>query len=146
MKRFDLEVIVGLFVLVGIAGLVYLSVKLGKVELGGKKGYDVVAEFSTIGGLKTGAQVEIAGVEVGQVKSFSLKDYRAQVILTIKNGLRLDDDSIASIKTKGLLGEKFIEITPGGSGRVIPPGGKIRETQPPLDLEEALSKFIFGKI
>ena len=145
MRKFDLELIVGLFMLVGIASLAYLSINFGKLELGAE-GYDVTAEFSNLGGLKEGAQVEIAGVQVGRVKSLSLKDYRAEVILTINHTLQLREDSILSIKTKGLLGEKFLEITPGGSDEFIPPGGKIRETQPPLDLEEALSKFIFGKI
>ncbi|MBI2876025.1 MAG: outer membrane lipid asymmetry maintenance protein MlaD [Candidatus Tectomicrobia bacterium] len=146
MKRLDLEIIVGLFMLVGIAGLAYLSVKLGKLELFGKEKYDVVAQFSNIGGLNEGARVEIAGVQVGRVKNIGLANYHAQVILAINDGVRLADDSIAAIKTKGLLGEKFIEISPGGSERIIPAGGKIRETQPPLDLEEALSKFIFGKV
>ena len=80
------------------------------------------------------------------MKSLSLRNYRAQVVLTIDDSVQLQDDSIVSIKTKGLLGQKFVEITPGGSDRIIPPEGKIRETQPPLDLEEAISKFIFGKI
>lgn len=145
MRKFNLELIVGLFMLVGIASLAYLSINFGKLELGAK-GYDVTAEFSNLGGLKEGAQVEIAGVQVGRVKSLSLKDYRAEVILTINHSLKLQEDSILSIKTKGLLGEKFLDISPGGSDEFIPPGGRIRETQPPLDLEEALSKFIFGKI
>ena len=88
----------------------------------------------------------IAGVEVGHVKEISLEDYEARVVLTISKGIDLQEDAIASIKTKGLIGEKFIEISPGGSDKKIPPGGRIRETLPAVDIEELISKFAFGKV
>ena len=146
MKRIDVELLVGLFMIFGIACFSYLSVKLGRMEIIGDKGYRLYAEFSEIGGLKNGASAEIAGVEVGRVKSISLSDYQARVELQINSGIKIQKDSIAAIKTKGLLGEKYIQISPGGDEDIIPPGGKIRETQPPLDLERAIGNFIFGKV
>jgi phospholipid/cholesterol/gamma-HCH transport system substrate-binding protein len=146
MRRFDLELSVGLFFIVGIACLAYLSIRLGKMEVLGNSGTTVYAEFSNAGGLKNGAVVEIAGVEVGRVKKISLKDYQANVQLQIKSNVEIQDDAIASIKTKGLIGEKYVEITPGGSDKIIKAGGKIRDTQPPFDIEKAISKVIFGKV
>ena len=146
MKRIDTELLVGLFMIIGIACLTYLSVKLGRMEIVGDKGYKLYAEFSEIGGLKNGASVEIAGVEVGRVKNISLSDYQAKIELQINSGVKIQEDSIAAVKTKGLLGEKYIQISPGGDDKIIPPGGKIRETQPPLDLEKAIGNFIFGKV
>ena len=146
MKRIDTELLVGLFMIIGITCLAYLSIKLGRMEIIGDKGYKLYAEFSEIGGLKNGASVEIAGVEVGRVKSISLSDYQAKIELQINSGVKIQEDSIAAVKTKGLLGEKYIQISPGGDEKIIPPGGKIRETQPPLDLEKAIGNFIFGKV
>ena len=146
MKKFDLELAVGLLIIAGIICLGYLSIKLGKMEVWGGKGYDVDAIFSDVGGLKIGASIEIAGVEVGRVKSITLDNYQARVVLNLAENVKLQEDAIASIKTKGLIGEKFIEITPGGLDKVIPPGGRIRETQAAVDLEELISKFVFGKI
>ncbi len=146
MKKFDLELMVGLFILAGIICLGYLSIKLGKMEVLGGKGYEVYAIFSNIGGLKTGSSIEVAGVEVGRVKSITLDNYQAYVVLDLPWSLKIQEDAIASVKTKGLIGEKYIEITPGGSENVIGPGGRMRETQPAVDLEELISKFVFGKI
>ena len=146
MKKFDLEVAVGLFIIAGILCLGYLSIKLGKIEIMGKKGYEVYGVFSNIGGLKVGSSVEIAGVNVGRVTSIALDNYQAQVVLNFPNALKIQEDAIASVKTRGLIGEKYVEITPGGSEEIIKPGGRIRETQPAIDMEELISKFVFGKV
>ncbi len=146
MKKFDLELAVGLFIIAGILCLGYLSVKLGKMEILGERGYEIYGVFSNIGGLKVGSSIEIAGVNVGRVKSIVLNDYQAHVVLNFPKDLPIQEDAIASIKTRGLIGEKYIEITPGGSEKVIKPGGRIRETQPAIDMEELISKFVFGKI
>jgi phospholipid/cholesterol/gamma-HCH transport system substrate-binding protein len=146
MKKFDLELIVGLFIIIGIICLGYLSIKLGKMEILGEKGYEVYAEFSNVGELKIGSSIVIAGVDVGRVKRITLDNYKARVVLNLPEGLKIQEDSIVSIKTKGLIGEKYIEITPGGSEKIIRPGGRIRETQPAIDLEELISKLAFGKI
>jgi phospholipid/cholesterol/gamma-HCH transport system substrate-binding protein len=146
MERTRVNVAVGLFVLLGVLALGYLSVKLGRVSLLGAGGYLVFAEFPSVGGLKAGSTVEIAGVEIGRVESIRLKDYEALVTLRIESGIKLQEDSIASIKTKGLIGEKYLRISPGGSEKIIPPGGRIREVEAPVDFEELLSKYIFGKV
>jgi phospholipid/cholesterol/gamma-HCH transport system substrate-binding protein len=146
MKKFDIELAVGLFILAGIVCLGYLTIRLGKMEMIGGKGYDVYAVFSNSGGLKAGSGILIAGVDVGQVKSVTLENYQARVVMNLSSTVKIQEDAIASIKTKGLIGEKYIEITPGGSEKTIPPGGKIRETQPAVDLEELISKYVFGKI
>jgi phospholipid/cholesterol/gamma-HCH transport system substrate-binding protein len=146
MKKIDLELAVGLFMIAGIICLGYLSIKLGKLEVIGNKGYEVQAVFSNSGGLKTGSSVVIAGVEVGRVKEIGLEDYEARVVLSLPLDIKIQEDAIASIKTRGLIGEKYVEITPGGSEKLIEPGGRIRETQPPVDLEQLISKFVFGKI
>ena len=146
MKRFDIELAVGLFMIAGIICLGYLSIKLGRMEFLGSKGYEVYAFFCSSGGLKTGSSVVIAGVDVGRVKDIALEDYQARVVLDLQQGVIIQEDAIASIKTRGLIGEKYIEITPGGSEKIVPPGGRIRDTQPAVDLEELISNFVFGKI
>jgi phospholipid/cholesterol/gamma-HCH transport system substrate-binding protein len=145
MKRVDLEVVVGLFLLVGVFALTWISVRLGQLQILGLSGYTVYADFPTVGGLKEGASVEIAGVTVGRVENISLIEYQARVAMRIDNGVELQDDTIASIKTKGLIGERYMRLSPGGGDEIIPPGGKIRETEAPVDLEELIGSMIFGK-
>jgi len=146
MERSKINIAVGVFVVLGVLALGYLSIKLGRVSFLGGSGYLLAVDFPSVGGLKAGSSVEIAGVEVGRVESIGLVDYQARVTLRLESGLRLADDSIASIKTKGLIGEKYIRISPGGSDRLIPPNGRIREVEAPVDFEELLSKYIFGKV
>jgi len=146
MKKFDVELCVGLFMILGIMCLGYLSIKLGKLEVLGSQGYEVEAVFSNGGGIKSGSTVVIAGVEIGRVKKVSLDDYQAVVVMDLSPDVKLQEDAIASIKTRGLIGDKFIEITPGGSEEVIGPGGKIRDTQSAIDFEELISNYVFGKL
>ncbi len=146
MRRFGLEFIVGVFMIIGILCLGYLSVKLGRMEVLGGEGYEIEAFFSNCGGLKSGSSVWIAGVEVGRVKSIELKDYEARVVMVLPKWVAIQEDAIASIKTKGLIGEKYVEITPGGSDVIIEPGGTIMDTQPAVDIEELISKYVFGKV
>jgi phospholipid/cholesterol/gamma-HCH transport system substrate-binding protein len=146
MERSRVNIAVGLFVLIGILALAYLSIQLGRVSFLGATGYVVTADFPSVGGLKPGSTVEIAGVEIGRVEAIGLADYQARVTLRIRAGVKLQEDAIASIKTKGLIGEKYLRISPGGSDRLIPPRGRIREVEAPVDFEELLSKYIFGKI
>jgi len=148
MRRFNLELSVGLFFIIGILCLAYLSIRLGKMEVIGNRGTAIYAEFSNVGGLKDGAVVEIAGVEVGRVKDITLDldNYEAKVQLLIQPKVQIQEDAIASIKTRGLVGEKYIEISAGGSEKIVRSGGKIRDTQPPFDLEKAISKLVFGKV
>lgn len=147
MKKFDLELAVGFFLLIGIFCLGYLSIKLGRLDVFGETRYIVHARFEKVGGLKPGTVVEIAGVDVGKVKSVELdKDYQAELSLLIEKDVKIQEDATASIKTKGLIGEKYVQITPGGSDKILPNGGKIRETESAIDIEELLSKYVFGKV
>jgi phospholipid/cholesterol/gamma-HCH transport system substrate-binding protein len=147
MKDAKLELIVGVFVLVGIAALTYLAVKLGKLEvIGSGKNLEIHAEFDSVAGLKDGATVEIAGVQVGQVKKIGLNGERAVVSFSLTPGVKLYGDAIASIKTRGLIGDKYVSLSPGGSQKELPPGGKIRETESGVDFEKAISEFIHGNV
>ena len=147
MKRFDAELSAGLFLLLGIFTLAFISIKLGKLEVIGRGEYTLYAEFEKAGGVKTGASVEIAGVEVGKVKSVRLdKNYEAMVELVLSDKIKIQEDAIATIKTKGLIGEKYVQISPGGSDKVLANGGRIRDTEAPIDIEDAISKYIYGKV
>jgi len=140
------EIAVGLFMLAGVLALGYLSIRLGQVEFFGARGYTVYADFPTVGGLKSGASVEIAGVPVGRVDSIRLQDYQARVAIHVDQGIQLQSDAIVSIKTKGLIGEKFVQISAGGSEKLVGPGGRLSEVEAPVDIEELISKYVFGKI
>lgn len=146
MGRSKVNIAVGGFTVLGILALAYLSITLGRVPFLAGGGYVVSADFPSAGGLKAGATVEIAGVEVGRVESIHLADYQARVVMRLGSDVKLQDDAIASIKTKGLIGEKFVRISPGASEKIIPPGGRIREVEAPVDLEELISKYVFGKV
>jgi phospholipid/cholesterol/gamma-HCH transport system substrate-binding protein len=138
------KLIVGLFALAGIVALAILSLRLGKIELFNNKGYVIYANFDNISGLKTGDQVEIAGVQVGKVISISLKDYRASVGLRINDGVHVDTEAIASIKTSGIIGDKYVSISLGGGEHNIADGGVIRRTQSAFVLEDAIGQLING--
>ena len=144
MKATKLELIVGVFVLIGIAALAYLAIKLGKLEIIGSNQRDIQAVFDSAAGLKTGAGVEIAGVQVGQVKRIALDGERALVTLAVQPHVKVYQDAIASIKTRGLIGDKYVSLSPGGSDKEMPPGGKIRDTESGVDLEAVIGEFIHG--
>jgi len=146
MEKAKLELVVGVFVAIGLVCLGYLSIKLGKLEVVGGHFYEVDAEFDTASGLKAGATVEIAGVEVGRIKSIRLKEDRAVVRLSIRNDVKLYEDTIASVKTRGIIGEKFLSLSPGGGGAPLAAGGKIRDTESGVDLEELVGQFIHGNV
>jgi len=149
MKKASIETVVGIFVLIGIICLAYLSIKLGKMEFLGGDYYQVTALFDSVSGLKGGASVEIAGVEVGRVDGIVLdpkSGAQARVYLRIRNGVKLSDDVIASIRTRGLIGDKFVLLKPGGSERPLAAGGRVRETESAVDFEDLLSKYIHGQV
>ncbi|RNC69334.1 MAG: outer membrane lipid asymmetry maintenance protein MlaD [Desulfuromonadales bacterium] len=148
MNRLTVELIVGVFVFIGILCLSWLSVKLGKMELVGGNHYEVYADFDSVSGLKKGAKVEIAGVEIGRVDRIDLepKSDQARVYLRIRHEVKLQDDVIAAVRTSGIIGDKFIKLKPGGSDKPISDKGRIRETESAVDLEELLAKYIHGKV
>jgi phospholipid/cholesterol/gamma-HCH transport system substrate-binding protein len=146
MKKFDAELLVGFMLLLGTGVLAYLSLQLGQVDLTGSWGYTVQADFPTAGGLQTGAVVELAGVEIGRVEAVELVNYQARVKLKIRNDIPLREDARAAIKTKGLIGERYVDITPGKAAKQLEAGGQIRDTEPPVDITEIVAQFIFGNV
>ncbi len=148
MKKGSVELGVGIFVIIGLICVGYLTIQLGKMKLLGDEHYFLNARFLSVTGLKAGAQVEIAGVEIGQVDSISLdsKDNVAMVRLKIQKNIVLSDDVVASVKTSGLIGDKYIKLSPGGSDEVLEPEDTITETESALDIEELISKYAFGDI
>jgi len=145
MKRFNIETGVGIFMLIGFICFSWISIKLGKLDLFGEENYPVNARFSSVSGLKEGAVIEIAGVSVGKVSSIKLdsEDFEAVVELTINKNIKLQEDSIASIRTAGIIGDRYINISPGGLDEFIEPGGEIEDTESAINLEELVSKYIF---
>jgi phospholipid/cholesterol/gamma-HCH transport system substrate-binding protein len=146
MEKTKLEIVVGVFVFIGLVCLGYLSIKLGKLELVGGSVYEVEAQFNSASGLKPGSTIEIAGVEVGRVRGITLIEDRAKVKLAVNNTVKLYTDTIASIKTRGIIGEKFLALSPGGGGDLLKPGDTIRDTESGLDLEELVSQYVHGKV
>ncbi len=140
--------IVGIFMLIGLVCVAYLTIKLGKMELFGSKGYTVSAQFSSISGLRNGADVEIAGVVVGRVSNISLdsETYLARVEMVIDEEIILSDDTIAAIKTSGLIGDKYVGLEPGGSESLLSEGSVIWDTNSSVDIEALISKYVFGGV
>ena len=147
MKK-SYEISVGIFVLIGLLCTAYLTVKLGKMEVLGNDGYSIVARFNSISGLRVGASVEIAGVQVGRVSKISLDTQTSQALATLRlnKELKLTEDTIASIKTSGLIGDKYISLTLGGSDLILSHGDELLETESAVDLESLISKFAFGGV
>ncbi|MGH7916855.1 MAG: outer membrane lipid asymmetry maintenance protein MlaD [Candidatus Binataceae bacterium] len=137
------QLIAGIFTLLGIVALIYLSVRLGNVGLMPAPTYTLYANFDNIGGLKTGDDVEISGVKVGHVSSISLKDYRAHVGMRIRDGIEVDNEAIAAVKTTGLIGDKYISIELGG-GNTLKSDGIIRQTQSTFSIEDVVGQLIGG--
>lgn len=143
MNRINIETAVGIFIIIGLACMAYLAVKLGDINLFGTEQYVLKARFSNISGLKEGSTVEIAGVKVGKVSKISLDNYQAFVELLINPGIKIQEDAIASIRTQGIIGDKYVKISPGGADNYIRPLGVLTETESSVDIEELVSKYIF---
>lgn len=144
MTEKKIETAVGLFLVLGLICTSYLAIKLGEINVFQNDRYDVIARFTSASGLNEGAFVEAAGVRVGTVKSivFEPEDYLAVVTLSINKNVPIQEDAIASVRTSGIIGDKFIKITPGGLDP-IGEGMEILETEPSISLEELISKYIF---
>lgn len=148
MRNRSADMLAGIFVIIGLVCMGYLAIKLGKMEVLGNNGYTVYARFTSIAGLRSGADIEIAGVRVGRVAAISLDQSRdmALVSLHVNNGVELYDDALASVRTSGLIGDKYILLSPGGSGDPLKDGDEVSDTESALDLESMIGKFIFGKV
>ncbi len=143
-----IEISVGIFVLVGLLALAFLAVRVGGGRLSTPGSHLLSARFSNAGGLKAGSTVRIAGVSVGEVKKITLKpdDMSALVTFRVESSLKLDDDTVASVRSAGLLGDKFISLKPGASGMPLKPGAVILDTESTVDLEDIIARFAFGSV
>ncbi|MEE9910504.1 MAG: outer membrane lipid asymmetry maintenance protein MlaD [Deltaproteobacteria bacterium] len=148
MKKYTMETIVGIFVIVGLLCVGYMTVKLGKLNLFGDDTYPLIAKFTTVTGLKAGNPVNILGINVGRVEQITMdqEDQKAVVEVRIKRNIKIYDDAIASIKTEGLIGDKYLSIDPGGGGDLLKPNGVITDTQAAVDIESLISKYAFGDV
>ncbi|CAI3241262.1 outer membrane lipid asymmetry maintenance protein MlaD [Desulfovibrio legallii] len=144
------ETAVGLFVLLGLLCVAYLTVKLGKMELFSSQGFELVARFDSVSGLRVGADVEMSGVPVGRVVDIRLDPdplrNQAVVRLRLNKDLQLSDDSMASVRTSGLIGDKYVSLSRGGSDQILSSGGAITETESAVDLGALISKYAFGGV
>ncbi len=148
MKKYSMETTVGVFFFVGLLLIGIMTVKLGHVSFFGEKTYPLSARFTSVTGLRVGSPVYMFGIEVGRVERLTMdqKDRKAAVELQIKQGIKVYDDAIATIKTEGLIGDKYLRIDPGGAGELLKPGGTITETQPDLDIGDLIGKYAFGDV
>ena len=147
MNNRTIEFLVGCFVLVGLAAVLYLAIQVGSARFFGSDSYELEARFSSASGVNPGSRVDIAGVQVGTVKSITLSEnFYAMVTLELPKRIQLDDDTIASVKTSGLIGDRYIQLSPGGSGFSLEPGDVIVDTEAALDIENLISKFALGGI
>lgn len=146
MNHSRTDIIVGLFVLIGITCLGYLAIRLGKLELFGAQGYVVFADFASVAGLKPGDPVEIAGVKIGRVEGMTLAEDKARLTLRVNDEVKLQEDVIASVRARGLIGDKFVLVSPGASDKIIGAGGKIRETDSPPDIPDLIGKIVGGDL
>ncbi|MGD8302488.1 MAG: outer membrane lipid asymmetry maintenance protein MlaD [Desulfobacterales bacterium] len=148
MKKYTQETVVGIFVVIGLFAIAYMTVKLGNVGFLGENTYTLHAKFNKVTGLRVGNQVTLLGLEIGRVESFNLdqEDLLVLVDLTINKGIEVYDDAIASIKTEGLIGDKFVSIDPGGGGDLLENGDTITDTESPTDIMDLVSKYAFGDV
>lgn len=148
MQKYSKETIVGVFVLVGLACIGYMTVKLGDVGLFGDDSYSLTARFSKVTGLRTGSIVNMLGLEIGRVGKLAIDQEKQQAVveLRIRKGIKIYDDAIASIKTEGIIGDRYVSIDAGGGGTLLKAGDSITETEAPADLMDLVSKYAFGDV
>jgi len=148
MQKFAMETTVGIFVVCGLLAVGYMTVNLGHFSILGDDSYSLFAPFSSVSGLRAGSPVMMLGMEIGKVQKLAMdqKNQMARVEIRVKNGIQVYDDAIAVIKTEGLIGDKYLSISPGGGGTLLKPGGTIAQTQPAADFLDLLGKYIFGAV
>ncbi|OPY83564.1 MAG: putative phospholipid ABC transporter-binding protein MlaD [Syntrophorhabdus sp. PtaU1.Bin153] len=148
MKKYSMETVVGIFVVIGLICVGYMTIKLGKLTFLGNDTYTLYADFTSASGLRVGSPVEIYGIEVGRIEDLTIDSDKqmALVEVRIKNGIKVYEDATATIKTAGLIGDKFVKIDPGGSGELLSSGGRIVDTSTPPDIEELIGKYAFGDV
>jgi phospholipid/cholesterol/gamma-HCH transport system substrate-binding protein len=140
-----IEITVGVFVFLGIIATSWLAVKIGQIGGLGQDGYHITAVFTDAGGVREGSDVMMAGVVIGRVSGVALKNNeKAKVTLQINNGVELSSDAIASVRTKGIIGERYIRVTQGADTDLLKEGDEVEETEPAINIEDLVSKYIFN--
>ena len=148
MKKYSKETVVGIFVVIGLFCIAYMTVKLGNIGFLGENSYSLYAKFTAVTGLRVGNPINMLGLEIGRVEKFTMDQENQQVLVEFKinNGIEVYDDAIASIKTEGLIGDKYVSIDPGGGGDLLANGDTITDTNSPTDIMELVSKYAFGDV
>lgn len=148
MHKYTVETTVGIFIVFGLLCIGYMTVKLGHISLLGDDTYPLVASFTSVTGLRVGSSVAMLGIKVGLVERLAMdqKNQKAVVKIKIKKGVKVYDDAIASIKTEGLIGDKYLSIDPGGAGALLVSGGAITETQASVEISDLIGKYAFGDV
>jgi phospholipid/cholesterol/gamma-HCH transport system substrate-binding protein len=148
MKKYSKETVVGIFVVIGLACIGYMTVKLGNVGFLGDNTYSLYANFATVTGLREGNPVNMLGLEIGKVEKFTMDQENQQVLVHFKinRGIEIYDDAIASVKTEGLIGDKYVSVDPGGGGDLLADGDTITDTNSPTDIMDLISKYAFGDV
>ena len=148
MKKYSKETVVGIFVVIGLVCIGYMTVKLGNVGFFGDSTYALYAKFNTVTGLREGNPVNMLGLEIGRVQKFTMdqENQVVQVEFRINKGIEIFDDAIASVKTEGLIGDKYVSVDPGGGGDLLANGDTITDTNSPTDIMDLVSKYAFGDV
>lgn len=148
MGHSRIEMMVGVFMVVGFLAFGWLAIRLGEAPfLSQGRTYRLDASFNNVSGLKRGAEVQISGVNVGTVQGIRLdEDNLALVTMQLQRNVRLPKDSMASIKTQGIIGDKYIQLTLGGDTEMYKTGDTLVDTESTLDIESLISKFAFGQV
>jgi phospholipid/cholesterol/gamma-HCH transport system substrate-binding protein len=148
MKKYSKETVVGIFVVIGLVCIGYMTIKLGNVGFIGENTYSLIGKFTSVTGLRVGNPVNMLGLEIGRVEKFTMDQENQQVVVEFKinKGIEIFDDAIASIKTEGLIGDKYVAIDPGGGGDLLADGDTITDTNSPTDIMDLVSKYAFGDV
>ena len=142
MRMFGISLSVGGFLLLGAGALLYLFSVLGEANISLGQRYLIYADFDNASGLEPGAIIEIAGVSIGRVNGIQRIGERARVALSIDSNVEIPDDTIASVKTRGLLGGQYLFLSLGGSDRILRPADKIRDTESPVDVPGLMAAYV----
>jgi phospholipid/cholesterol/gamma-HCH transport system substrate-binding protein len=148
MRKYSKETVVGIFVVIGLVCIGYMTIQLGELGILEDDTYPLIARFSQVTGLRSGSSVNMLGLDVGRVGKMTMDQEKQQAVveLRIKKGVKVYDDAIAAIKTEGLIGDRYVSVDPGGSGEALKPGDAIVETQAPTDIMDLVSKYAFGEV
>lgn len=141
-RTYYVELMVGVFMLFGVGCFSFIAINIAQMRFFETGHHRIKAQFTNISGLENGAPVEIAGVPIGEVTNIKLEGTSAVVTMTIRDSVDIREDDIASIRTKGIIGDRYVRINPGASDKMVPADGEITDTESTVDIEEIIGKVI----